>query len=369
MIKGAEFVSDAGYAKRHSPHWMTDVEIDPNNPDRVWFVTGYGVWTTRNASAVDRGEQVRWSFDNHGLEECVILDLACPPSGEALLFSSMYDQDGFRHTSLESPPPAAYQRNWGGSNALDVAGLSGEIVVRQHGGGKRGSLSLDNGVTWAEFAAAPATPSKGQKPKRPAISADGKVLLWAQVDDVPYRSADHGATWTPVASLPRDSLVVADRVDPMLMFGYDGATGRFYQSRDAGASFTPAGELGKGATRIRTTHGMSGRIYAVVAGKIVRSTDGGTTFETIDSPLSVYTFGLGKSAPGSATPTLFANGKLDGTYGIYRSTDDGRTWTRINDDRNQFAHLHVIEGDPRQFGRVYLGSGSRGVIVGDTAAK
>lgn len=37
------------------PHWMADVEIDPHDPDRVLFVTGYGVWASRDMTALDRG--------------------------------------------------------------------------------------------------------------------------------------------------------------------------------------------------------------------------------------------------------------------------------------------------------------------------
>jgi xyloglucan-specific exo-beta-1,4-glucanase len=50
---------------------------------------------------------------------------------------------------------------------------------------------------------------------------------------------------------------------------------------------------------------------------------------------------------------------------IFRSDDAGRTWARINDDRHQFGTQQVVSGDPRIYGRVYLGTNGRGVLYGD----
>lgn len=37
----------------------------------------------------------------------------------------------------------------------------------------------------------------------------------------------------------------------------------------------------------------------------------------------------------------------------------------INDDAHQFGSLGVIAGDPRIYGRVYLGTQGRGIVLGD----
>jgi xyloglucan-specific exo-beta-1,4-glucanase len=55
-----------------------------------------------------------------------------------------------------------------------------------------------------------------------------------------------------------------------------------------------------------------------------------------------------------------------GVRGIFRSDDKGRTWTRVNDDDHQYAWTGAaITGDPRVYGRVYVATNGRGVIVGD----
>jgi hypothetical protein len=44
--------------------------------------------------------------------------------------------------------------------------------------------------------------------------------------------------------------------------------------------------------------------------------------------------------------------------------DQGATFARINDDHHQFAGATHIAGDPRVAGRVYVGTGGRGIFYG-----
>ncbi|MEJ5312543.1 MAG: hypothetical protein WHX52_22480, partial [Anaerolineae bacterium] len=61
------------------------------------------------------------------------------------------------------------------------------------------------------------------------------------------------------------------------------------------------------------------------------------------------------------------SGQIDGVRGLYRSTNMGMSWVRINDDRHQYAWTGAaITGDPRIFGRVYVSTNGRGIIYGDT---
>jgi photosystem II stability/assembly factor-like uncharacterized protein len=60
-------------------------------------------------------------------------------------------------------------------------------------------------------------------------------------------------------------------------------------------------------------------------------------------------------------------GKVKGVYGFFRSDDAGATWVRINDDQHQYGWVSVITGDARVHGRVYIGSGGRGILYGDPA--
>jgi hypothetical protein len=53
-----------------------------------------------------------------------------------------------------------------------------------------------------------------------------------------------------------------------------------------------------------------------------------------------------------------------GRLRIFRSDNQGQDWTRINDDQHQFGWIHSLIGDPRVFGRVYVGTEGRGVQYG-----
>ena len=76
--------------------------------------------------------------------------------------------------------------------------------------------------------------------------------------------------------------------------------------------------------------------------------------------------GFGKAAPGGTYMAVFAVATLDGVTGLYRSDDAGGGWVRINDDRHQWDNMgEALTGDPRVFGRVYLGTNGRGIIYGE----
>jgi hypothetical protein len=63
---------------------------------------------------------------------------------------------------------------------------------------------------------------------------------------------------------------------------------------------------------------------------------------------------------------VFSSAKHGDSRGIYRSDDAGRHWVRVNDDKHQWAWTGAaITGDPRVFGRVYVATNGRGIIVGD----
>jgi hypothetical protein len=55
---------------------------------------------------------------------------------------------------------------------------------------------------------------------------------------------------------------------------------------------------------------------------------------------------------------------VNGQYGFFRSDDTARTWVRINDDQHQYGLVLHICGDMQEYGRVYVGTHGRGIIMG-----
>jgi photosystem II stability/assembly factor-like uncharacterized protein len=382
--------SAAPYTKTFHPHWMTGLAIDPFDSDHMLFTTGYGIWATANASAVAHGQPLRWTFDDRGMEETVPLGIISPPEGAHLL-SGLGDIDGFRHDDLDvSPPQGTFtDPHFTNTESIDFAAREPAVIVRSgtHRGPPTGAVraaySVDGGRTWRTFATEP--PVAPAMVKTPfmggadtiAISADAKTVVWTPRGGSPNVTRDWGATWTACAGTAPALRVIADRANPAKFYGYDTKAGVVMVSVDAGSSFSAsAGDLPKvegmffpAPGDLHAVPGIEGDLWLAAADALFHSTDSGATFLRIDTVDGAATLGFGKAAPGGAYPAVFLAGNVQGVAGVFRSDDKGATWSRITDDRHQFAAVIHLTGDPRIFGRVYLAVHGRGVIYGDPVKK
>ncbi len=378
----------------HSPQpnytgWMADVEIDPFNPARVLYVTGQGIWGSDDMN--DAGTPMHWDFRSIGIEETAVLDLASPPSGPSL-WSAVGDIGGFRHDDVDATPAGGMFNNpvLTNTDSIDFAELAPAIVARA---GRistttnnvtttttTGALSTDGGTTWAPFASLP--PIGAGAVTNIAVSADGSTLVW----DIPantratppapgglYVSRDHGGTWTASTGIGALRPVFADRVNPNKFYVFDTAATapRFYVSTDAAASFTQSAATGlpRGVnTRQRAVAGIEGDIWLVTSTGLRHSTDSGATFTAVATATTPLALGYGKAPPGKTYPALYLLGTVGGAVGVYRSDDTAATWTRVDDAQHLWATAGSLTGDPRVYGRVYVGTNGRGILYGDIAA-
>ena len=80
---------------------------------------------------------------------------------------------------------------------------------------------------------------------------------------------------------------------------------------------------------------------------------------------SAKAFAIGAAKDENSPMTLYAIGQNEDVYGIWRSTDSGETWQKINDDMHQFGAIgESMAADLRIFGQVYFGSNGRGILRG-----
>ena len=71
---------------------------------------------------------------------------------------------------------------------------------------------------------------------------------------------------------------------------------------------------------------------------------------------------------GASYPAIYLAGTVSGTTGVFRSTDAGASWVRINDDQHQWGGYSLVVGDPRTFGTVYVVPASgRGILYGTSS--
>lgn len=367
-------------------HWIAGLAVDPFDAGRIAYTTGATVYATGDW----RGKL--WKPWTDGVEETAIVSLASPTRG-AHLISGFGDIAGFVHDDFAvSPPKMHLDPHLVTTINLDYAGRAPEVVVRSgrvHAGWRTEAtlaLSRDGGRTWRPVVV-PAYAEVGEtEAKRhdllrtPAItvSADGAIL--AVATPTPVFSHDGGATWTSGLGAPRNSRAVADKADPRRFYMLDFEGGRLFVSSDGGRKFRAAARLPElWSARPRSAETpwpllaspfAAGELWLNIGGTLHRSRDGGRTFGVASKGLEIRRFALGKAAEGASDPTVFAFGTLGAVTGIWRSIDGGKSWVRVNDDANQWGNrVRVIEGDPRIFGRVYVGTDGRGLLYGEPVAR
>ena len=354
--------------------WMGDIEIDPFASNRALYITGQGIWWSDDLDAADGGAPTHWTFRNQGLEETVPLALVSPPSGAHLL-SGLGDIAGFRHDDLDAPPPTGMFEDpiFGNTTSLDFAEAAAEVVARvgtTGSSGGRGAYSLDGGRSWQAFRTEPAgQPASNGGQGTIAVAADGSAFVWAPRRAPPAYTTDRGVSWTACAGLPGSLRVVAaDRVNPLKFYGLSSTMGnvQIFVSSDGGATFGASpGVPPAGAFTLRPVPGREGDVWLVAPDGLYRSTDSAANFARVPGSTSAYAVGFGMAAEGSDYPAIYLLGGAGEESGVLRSDDAGETWQRIDDDAHQFGWLSHVTGDPRIYGRVYLGTGGRGIIYGD----
>ena len=384
------------YAIKHG--WMIDaLSIDPHNSDRIMWGTGATIWGTEQLTAWDAqgplvgedeaGNEVALPIERftvavraEGVEETAVQDIAALGG---TVVTAMGDLGGFVQTDLARAGVQIRKPDWSSGRGMDFAALNPDIVVGTgdvHGDvdGHVG-VSTDRGASWLTTTRLDGV-AGGANAGSVAVSADGAVIVWTPGDGTtaPVFSTDLGQTWTPVDGLPAGAKVRADRVDPNRWYAY--VSGKFYASGNGGLSFAETGASGlppTGDVDFRAVPGKRGHLWLAGGNDpdvvdplygMWRSTDGGKSWTRIRDFEAADAVGFGKSQGRRGYPAVFASAKANGVRGIWRSLDEGRNWQRINDDAHQWGWTgKAISGDPEVYGRVYIATNGRGLIYGDIA--
>jgi xyloglucan-specific exo-beta-1,4-glucanase len=354
--------------------WMTAaLEIDPFNRNEMMYGTGATIYGSDNLTVWDQSgtSQIAVKVKAMGLEETAIQALCSPPAGPQLL-SGMYDIYGFVHANVDVVPTAFYTSPSFATVSIDYAESvpatiwragkptgSGQSIVRG------AAYSTNAGTTWKMAGAQPAGTTDGGTI---AVAANGSRVMWAPAGAAGvYYSTNLGKNWTLAAGAPAGAIVRSDRVNASKFYAF--GNGAFYRSGN-GTSFAATGAAGlPSGGNFKSVAGNDGHLWLGSGSGLWRSTDSGTTFTKLANIEAADAIGFGKPEPGQSYPTLYTSGKVAGVRGIFRSTDQGASWLRINDDQHQYAFTgRDITGDPRIFGRVYLATNGRGIIYGDIAS-
>lgn len=348
--------------------WVADVNINPFNSDEVMYGTGATIYSTTNMTKIGT-EPVNIAFDAYGLEETAVFKMLAPPSKDdsPQLYSIMGDLTGFAHEDVTQCPDDAHFMKNGKPTDLDCAFLEPNIAVYASEE-KTTTLTYtrDGGNTWESVQHKPDPAAGGQV----VMAADGSSFVWIpnSVSGKPYVTYDFGETWYYVEGLGFNAKITADRVNPKLF--YASCDGMFYVSKDGGLNFESTGQMVAESAEPVSVFGQEGHVWLSSSTMIMYTEDAGESFENVKTLSTVDSIGFGKGKDDKSDPVIYAEGD-DGTngYGIYRSEDKGKSWTRINDDQHKFGNLNpkYITGDSNVYGRVYFCTDGRGIVMGDIA--
>lgn len=365
-------------------NWPSGIAIDPFNPDHAMYTFGGGLWITSDLTKADPSVSskgiVDWKLDDLGIEETAIEGLWAPPSGKTILLSQIGDVFGFAHQDLTvSPSQGNYNNPAATPTSMDFEQNTPTTVVRvtdgEWGAKPLGSISMDGGLTWTGFASTPSGTTKGGGTI--AIAPDGSSMVWATMDSSSvWYSKDGAKTWNTSTGIAAQAQVISDRLKAGVYYGYDG-TGTLTMSADGGATFTI---LQTGLPVSPSWQNIKPVLYSLPDAQgdlwltsgpnnsgLYSNTGSGTSpnLTVISGVQESNYLGFGKAASGSSKLTLFLNGTIGTQWGLFRSTDGGASWIRINDDAHQWGGMGPVCGDMRTFGTVYVAA--RGIIWGTSS--
>jgi photosystem II stability/assembly factor-like uncharacterized protein len=377
---------DIRWQGQQANYWLSvgEISFDPFESGKLWFAEGFGVWLASDLTT----PEIEWRSASEGIEEACGNDVIAPPGGKPV--AAMWDLGAFyigdvdTYSARRSQPGfmSAWALDWCAADPKFIAG-----VFRNHLGFEphpnSSGYSTDGGRTWTRFSAV----ENGTTPQDLeygiiAVSANSADrIVWAPARmKLPYYTKDRGATWTrssfggPTKTgfnshpMSQKSLC-ADRVAPDTFYLYRPQDGGVYRSADAGAHFAKVGGmvLNRWNVILKATPGHAGDLWLAEAsvGGLWHSTDGGATWAAVPGLRQAFNVGFGKARERDGYPTLYAAGVADGQTGIYRSTDEGKTWDKICAyPLGIFDGVDAIDGDKDVFGKVYVGFAGAGFAYG-----
>jgi hypothetical protein len=389
------------YSQAPILHWMTDLEVDPANPDHAIFVTGFGGLETFDFTNVDtastNADGNTWMPMMKGIEESVPLDFFSPETGPTLV-TGIGDYGGFIHYDLDKIPEegAFATPRYANTTGLGYAWERPNIYVRVgtslKGQGANFAYSTDSGKSWTSGTNISPESHNGSV----AIAPDASTCVWTPEDVrkrgdwmvieksfVPHYSADMGQTWAECAGLPEGIHVTADTVNPLRFYAFDAFTRKYYTSTDGARTFTSSrislegaipvrssmrGDARSGRDRLFLAPHREGDVWICLYDGLYRIREDGT-FRRLPHVEQSLALGFGKSRTEGGYPALYLVGVVDGVRGIFRSDDEGASYVRINDAAHQWGSLLLITGDMNRYGRVYVGTHGRGAVYGDIATE
>jgi photosystem II stability/assembly factor-like uncharacterized protein len=206
-------------------------------------------------------------------------------------------------------------------------------------------------------------------------------VLYAGTQQGLFKSTDGAESWTQLGVEPGASMIAVDPGSPSTVYALT-ADGALHKSVDSGATWEPVGDTPPGPVVDYTTAQASSdwvdknsfrvvlvdpstspsTLYGLRApgypeyGRLLKSTDGGSTWEDITQNLGIVGTGTSRLGPvaqlwiDQSGHVLYAS-SFSPTTSLLRSFDGGATWEDISAENAEFVGDLVV--DPRDPTRLY----------------
>jgi len=318
-------------------------------------MSGNGLFTSDDINATN----VSWKFDVKGLEETVTLDAITIPGGPLII--GVGDQAGAIYSDISAYPTKIMTPAASSNSGVAYAANNTSKIVRVT---DKVYYSTDQGQNWTQSASINGTYGKI------ALSADGNTILHCPGGgSTTYYSTNNGSTWTSTGvTNVQDAHPIADYVNANKFYIYNSGSGQLLVSTNKGVSFTASSSNpgSGGSIRARAVPGNEGHVWVALANGLKYTTNNGTSWTTVPNVTYCKAVGFGKAASGATYPAVYIWGTVSGVKGLFRSTDQGSSWTRINDDAHEYGGVgngNFVIGDMNVYGRAYMGTVGRGLIA------
>lgn len=389
-------------------HWLSDFKINPFNENEAWFNTGTGVFRTENLM----DSEVTFSDWSDGIEETVHINCYALPSTDVKLLDIVGDLGGFAFRDLDRDCINSFDDADGNRyitclNADYSDNAPEHIVIAARGNwtGKTtgGLIRTDDACKSYQHIDLPFGISEkldetlrniaepNVNPGFVATSGNGTNIIWSVSRgirlpaDMVIVSHDGGNSFKKVIiNGPSEGFkAFSDRVDEKIFYGFD-EKGRIYLSKDCGDTFDlreekmpefnfalidtadktcvkfAAGEKGVAYISIRN-HGLFRFVYSEAEDSIAL-----TKLSNENDYIYRMGLGIGESGnyfePGKA---IYVVADIDGVYGFFRFLDEGKNYVLLSEDNQHYGEINCLDGDCREFGKFYFGTGGRGLFYAE----
>lgn len=350
-------------------HWCCSLAMNPFNADEIMVTSGNGIFACDNIW----DEAPEFYFNAEGIEETVPMDIISLP--DYPLVSAALDYDGFVHESIYTSG-ARHKDKFGSTTSITIAAQNRDYWAKVGGTESEQLLTYttDGGETWTKIKNKPDS-SKTFMNGSVAFNADGSRLIWSPENGhFPFYTEDFGETWTQCEDIMGQGLyIIGDSIDANYVYAYGNE--KIYVSSDGGKSFEKKGtDLFLMGDRLAVSPTEAGTFYLPAGAGLYKTTDHGETFTRIDTVKACQSVSLGKAKNDGDPYVIYVYGTVadNDATGIYMSEDEGATWTRINDDAHQFGGTGNggwISGDMNTYGRCYMSTVGLGIVYCDKKEK